>query len=127
MLDRTRNFVTPRHHTMHVPRTMFAAAIDRFGGREVITPPALPVPAVDAGEVLIAVDTAAVGRWDADIREGYHAARKPHFPLVLGFDGSGVVAAAMKSVPTIGKTRRADFTRNMLRCPPTRPRRFLSD
>ncbi len=93
MLDRTRNFVTPRHHTMHVPRTMFAAAIDRFGGPEVITPHALPVPAVDAGEVLIAVDTAGVGRWDADIREGYYASRKPHFPLVLGFDGSGVVAA----------------------------------
>jgi hypothetical protein len=60
MLDRTRNFVTPRHHTMHVPRTMFAAAIDRFGGPEVITPHALPVPAVDAGEVLIAVDTRAL-------------------------------------------------------------------
>src|SRR6266850_1935461 len=93
MLDRTRNFVTPRHHTMHVPRTMFAAAIDRFGGPEVITPHALPVPAVDASEVLIAVDTAGVGRWDADIREGYFASRKPHFPLVLGFDGAGVVAA----------------------------------
>jgi hypothetical protein len=54
MLDRTRNFVTARHHALHVPRTMFAAAIDRFGGPEVITPHALPIPAVDAGEVLIA-------------------------------------------------------------------------
>jgi Histidine kinase-, DNA gyrase B-, and HSP90-like ATPase len=34
MLDRTRHFDTPRHHAMHVPRTMFAAAIDRFGGPE---------------------------------------------------------------------------------------------
>jgi NADPH2:quinone reductase len=93
MLDRTRHFDTPRHHAMHVPRTMFAAAIDRFGGPEVITPHALPVPAVDAGEVLIAVDTAGVGRWDADIREGYFASRKPHFPMVLGVDGAGVVAA----------------------------------
>jgi NADPH2:quinone reductase len=32
MLDRTRNFLNPNHHAMHVPRTMFAAAIDRFGG-----------------------------------------------------------------------------------------------
>ena len=93
MLDRTRHFDTPRHHAMHVPRTMFAAVIDRFGGPEVITPHALPVPAVDAGEVLIAVDTAGVGRWDADIREGYFASRKPHFPTVLGVDGAGVVAA----------------------------------
>ena len=75
MLDRTRHVVAPTHHTMHVPRTMFAAAIDRFGGPEVITPHALPVPAVDAGEVLIAVDTAGVGRWDADIREGDFASR----------------------------------------------------
>jgi len=91
MLDRTRHVVAPTHHTMHVPRTMFAAAIDRFGGPEVITAHALPVPPVDAGEVLIAVDTAGVGRWDADIREGWYP--KPHFPLVLGFDGAGIVAA----------------------------------
>jgi hypothetical protein len=32
MLDRTRNAFI--HHTMHVPRTMFAAAIDSFGGPE---------------------------------------------------------------------------------------------
>ncbi len=93
MLDRTRHVVAPTHHTMQVPRTMFAAAIDRFGGPEVITAHALPVPPVDAGEVLIAVDTAGVGRWDADIREGWYPGRKPHFPLVLGFDGAGIVAA----------------------------------
>src|SRR6202045_1795032 len=92
MLDRTRNFIKPSHHAMHVPRAMFAAAIDRFGGPEVIAAHALPVPEVDAGEVLIAVDTTGVGRWDADVREGYFASRKPHFPLVLGYDGAGIVA-----------------------------------
>src|SRR6202049_2898276 len=92
MLDRTRNFPGTSHHAMHVPRTMFAAAIDRFGGPEVITAHALPVPEVDAGEVLIAVDTTGVGRWDADVREGYFASRKPHFPLVLGYDGAGIIA-----------------------------------
>src|SRR3979411_466273 len=96
MLDRSRNFVTPRHHTMHVPRTMFAVAIDRFGGPDGLTPPARPVPVVDAGEVLIAVDTAGVGRWDADVREGFFASRKPHFPLVLGFDGAGIVGARVR-------------------------------
>src|ERR1700721_1420223 len=92
MLDRTRNLLNPSHHAMHVPRTMFAAAIDRFGGPEVITAHALPVPEVDAGEVLIAVDTAGVGGWDADVREGFFASHKPHFPLVLGYDGAGTVA-----------------------------------
>jgi NADPH:quinone reductase-like Zn-dependent oxidoreductase len=91
MLDRTRNAFI--HHTMHVPRTMFAAAIDRFGGPEVITGHALPVPPLGVDEVMIAVDTAGVGPWDADVREGHFAPRKPHFPLVLGYDGSGVVAA----------------------------------
>jgi NADPH:quinone reductase len=77
---------------MHVPRTMFAAAIDSFGGPDVIVGHALPVPSLDAGEVLIAVDTAGVGPWDADIRAGWYPGRKPHFPLVLGVDGSGIVA-----------------------------------
>jgi NADPH2:quinone reductase len=93
MLDRTRRAAVPRHHSMAIPRTMFAAAIDRFGGPDLITGHALPVPTLDAGEVLIAVDTAGVGVWDADIREGLYAPRKPHFPLVLGFEGAGVVAA----------------------------------
>jgi hypothetical protein len=44
MLDRTRNFLNPSQHAMHVPRTMFAAAIDPFGGPEAITAHALPVP-----------------------------------------------------------------------------------
>jgi NADPH2:quinone reductase len=92
MLDRTRNVVAPRHHVMPVPRTMFAAAIDRFGEPDVITGHALPVPALDAGEVLIAVDAAGVGPWDADVRLGLYAGRKPRFPLVLGFDGAGIVA-----------------------------------
>ena len=56
MLDRPRNASLLRHRTMHVPRTMFAAAIDRFGGPEVITGHALPVPPLDADEVMIAVD-----------------------------------------------------------------------
>ena len=93
MLDRTRNASLPRHQMMQVPRTMFAAAIDRFGGPEVITGHALPVPSLDVDEVMIAVDTAGVGPWDADVREGHYAPRKPHFPLVLGYDGSGIVAA----------------------------------
>lgn len=66
---------------------MFAAAIDRFGGPEVITGHALPVPPLDADEVMIA------GPWDADVREGLYAPRKPHFPLVLGYESSGIVAA----------------------------------
>jgi NADPH:quinone reductase-like Zn-dependent oxidoreductase len=58
----------------------------------------LPVPKIDATEVLIAVDTAGVGSWDAAIRAGWYPGKKPSFPLVLGTDGAGVVAEVGSSV-----------------------------
>jgi NADPH:quinone reductase-like Zn-dependent oxidoreductase len=76
-----------------VPETMRAAAIDRFGGPDVLSLHTLPVPKVGVGEVLIAVDTAGVGVWDSEIREGTWAPSRTRFPLVLGTDGSGVIAA----------------------------------
>ena len=45
-------------------------------------------------DVLIAIDTAGVGTWDASIREG--SRRKPgrsRLPLTLGVDGGGLVVA----------------------------------
>jgi NADPH2:quinone reductase len=78
----------------HLPQTMRAAAIDRFGGPEVLTIHTLPVPAIEANEVLIALDTAGVGSWDADMRAGWvPSGGRPRFPLVLGTDGAGIVAA----------------------------------
>lgn len=86
--------VTETERMKHaIPATMRAAAIDRFGGPEVLTLHTVPVPEVDANEVLIAVDTAGIGSWDADIRAGWFPEGEPRFPLVLGTDGAGVVAA----------------------------------
>jgi len=74
--------------------SMRAAAIDRPGGPEVVTIHTLPVPEVAPGQVLIAVHTSGLAGWDADIRDGWSpTGRKPRFPLVLGTDGSGTVAA----------------------------------
>jgi NADPH:quinone reductase-like Zn-dependent oxidoreductase len=73
-----------------VPKMMRAAAVDRFGGPEVITMHSLPTPTVDANEVLIAVNTAGVGIWDAEMREGAIDG-EVKFPFVLGTDGSGIV------------------------------------
>ena len=72
---------------------MQAAAIDRFGGPEVLTVHTLPTPMPDAGEVLIAVGAAGVGVWDAEMRDGSLPSSRKKFPLVLGTDGSGVIAA----------------------------------
>ncbi|MCU1255566.1 MAG: NADPH:quinone reductase [Candidatus Angelobacter sp.] len=76
-----------------IPNSMRAAAIDRFGGPAVLKLHTLPVPPIDADEVLIALHTSGVGGWDADMRSGWWPFGKPHFPVVLGTDGSGTVAA----------------------------------
>lgn len=76
-----------------VPQTMRAAAIDRAGGPEVLTLHTLPVPKPDPDEVLIAVDTAGVAVWDAEIREHPDYIKHSQFPLVLGTDGAGTIAA----------------------------------
>src|ERR1700722_20076476 len=78
--------------TTQVPEMMQAAAVDHFGGPEVLTPHVIPVPKIGPSEVLIAVNTAGVGRWDADIRAGWYPGKKPRFPLVLGTDGAGRIA-----------------------------------
>jgi NADPH:quinone reductase len=85
-----------------VPKTMHAAAIDRAGGPEVLTLHTLPVPVPAADEVLIAVHTAGVGVWDAAIREHPTEISHAHFPLVLGTDGSGLIAAVGAQVRGFG-------------------------
>lgn len=79
-------------------QTMQAAAIDRAGGPQVITLHTLPVPKPAADEVLIALQWAGVGVWDAGI--GAHPDEISHsaFPLVLGTDGAGTVAAVGSQV-----------------------------
>src|SRR5438105_9362181 len=74
-----------------LPKTMRAAAIDRFGGPSVLKIHSLPVPKPSAQEVLIEIDTAGVGIWDVKARSGKWAERE-EFPMILGTDGSGVVA-----------------------------------
>ena len=69
---------------------MKAVAIDRFGGPEVLQLHDWPVPKISATEVLIRIDTAGVGIWDAKIRDGGWS-ESDEFPRILGVDGSGVV------------------------------------
>jgi NADPH:quinone reductase-like Zn-dependent oxidoreductase len=73
---------------------MRAAAIDRFGPADVLKIHELPVPEIDVNEVLIALHTSGVGKWDAEIRGGWWPGkRRPRFPVVPGTDGAGSVAA----------------------------------
>ena len=81
-----------------VPATMRAAAIDRKGGPEVLTLHQVPVPQVGPDEVLIALDTVGVGPWDIDVRERLDYWKSQTFPIVLGVDGAGTVAAVGSGV-----------------------------
>ncbi|TAK00956.1 MAG: NADP-dependent oxidoreductase [Candidatus Manganitrophaceae bacterium] len=73
---------------------MQAAAIDRFGPPSVLTLRTLPVPEPGPHEVMIALHAAGVGIWDARMRDGaWWPTDDPTFPIVLGTDGAGTVAA----------------------------------
>jgi NADPH:quinone reductase len=72
---------------------MRAAAIDRFGPPSMLGIHVLPIPACGPKQVLIAMQAAGIGSWDASIRDGSWAEKPVRFPLVLGVDGAGVVAA----------------------------------
>lgn len=79
-----------------VPDTMRAAAIDKGGDAESLSIHQLPVPKPEAGQVLIAVNTAGVGVWQAKYRPS--ESQDTHFPVILGSDGAGVVAAVGSGV-----------------------------
>lgn len=92
--------MSPRAHATKsrskpTPRgdTMVAEAIDRFGPPDVLKSHRLPVPDLGPNEVLIAVHSSGVGSWDDRIRSGAYRQGRTRFPLVLGNDGAGVVAA----------------------------------
>src|SRR5258706_2081218 len=82
-------------------QTMQAVALDKFGGPEALKIQNLPIPQLEAQEVLIRVEAAGVGAWDPFEREGRFVevlGMKPTFPYVLGTDGAGTIAAVGKDV-----------------------------
>jgi NADPH2:quinone reductase len=76
--------------------TMKAAVLNRFGGPEEFVLQRIDVPKIGHEDVLIRVEYAGVGEWDAFERQGGYAAMlgiEPKFPYVLGSEGAGTVAA----------------------------------
>jgi len=71
---------------------MKAVFIERFGGPEVLQYGDVPDPAAGPGEVVVGVAAASVNAADWKVRAGEYA--QVNFPLVLGRDFSGSVAAA---------------------------------
>jgi len=78
---------------------MKAIRIHNYGGPEVLKYEDAPRPKPQAGEVLIRVHAAGVNPIDWKVREGEMKDFWPHkFPLILGWDLSGVVEELGKGV-----------------------------
>src|SRR6185437_11185102 len=80
-------------------QTMKAIRIHKYGGPEVLHYEDAPRPQPQAGEVLVRVHAAGVNPIDWKVREGHMKDFWPHtFPLILGWDLSGVVEELGKGV-----------------------------
>src|SRR5689334_23446829 len=82
-------------------QTRRVVEVVKCGGPETLKIQNLPVPQIEAHEVLIRVEAAGVGAWDPYEREGRFVeimGVKPTFPYVLGTDGAGTIAAVGKGV-----------------------------
>lgn len=79
---------------------MKAAAIKQWGGADSFEFMQLPIPSLDAGDVLIKVAYAGVNPADWKMRAGHLASAFPNtsFPFVVGLDGSGTVVAIGKDI-----------------------------
>jgi len=77
--------------------TMMAWCVHAFGPPDIMTFERVPRPAPGPGEVLVKVDAAGVGPWDAWIRAGKSALPQP-LPLTLGSDLSGEIVATGSGV-----------------------------
>jgi len=69
---------------------MKAIRVYRFGGPEVMLCEEIVRPTPASNEVLVRIEAAGVGPWDAWIRAGHSALPQP-LPLTLGSDVAGVV------------------------------------
>jgi NADPH:quinone reductase len=79
-----------------LPKTMRAAVLDAAGPPEAFRIEHVPVPHLTRNHVIIALDFASVGNWDAQERVGAWRTITPG--TILGADGSGTVAAVATGI-----------------------------
>ena len=77
--------------TATLPKVMHAAVLDKAGAPDAFRIHPIPTPTAKRNHVVIALEYAGVGPWDASKRSGEWGKVKPG--TVLGVDGSGTIAA----------------------------------
>lgn len=82
---------------------MKAVRLHEFGGPDVLRYEDAPRPGISADDVLVRVHAASLNPPDLYLRDGYRALPpewhpRPSFPLILGTDVSGTVAAVGENV-----------------------------
>ena len=77
--------------TLELPQSMKAAVVDKAGPPTAIHIKDVPVPDLTRNHVIIRLEYAGVGGWDAAQRAGAWGTVKPG--TILGADGSGTIAA----------------------------------
>lgn len=87
--------------------TMKAVRLHAFGGPDVLRYEDAPRPEIAAGEVLVRVHAVGLDPPDWYLRDGYRSLPpewrpQPSFPLILGWDVSGVVEAVADDVAQVG-------------------------
>src|SRR6201982_4016112 len=88
---------------------MKAIRIHNYGGPEVLKYEDAPRPEPQADEVLIRVHAAGVNPIDWKVREGHMKDFWPHkFPLILGWDLSGVVEELGRGPAAAGRFKIGD-------------------
>jgi NADPH:quinone reductase-like Zn-dependent oxidoreductase len=82
--------------TSALSETMKAAVVEAAGPPKAIHIKNVPVPRLSRGHVIIALEYAGLGMWDAAQRSGTWGSIKPG--TILGADGSGTIAAVAADV-----------------------------
>ncbi|QEA58191.1 NADP-dependent oxidoreductase [Leuconostoc koreense] len=78
---------------------MKAAVIDQYGGREQLKVIDIPVPTIQADEVLVENMATSINPIDYKAREGFLKQMFPwQFPVILGWDIAGIVASTGSEV-----------------------------
>src|SRR6202451_328101 len=82
--------------TSALPETMKAAVVETAGTPSALHIKDVPVPKLARNHVIIALEYAGLGVWDAAQRAGAYGSVEPG--TILGADGSGTIAAVAADV-----------------------------